>query len=136
MKERSSAFSEALHTLIAMSPYAGPDKDLRMSDSSAIHPSVLNGAAAVIKVIGHPLRLRLLEAMEVGERTVTELQDVTGSSQSMVSQQLGILRGRGVVDARRDGTHVYYRITEPKVHRILACIRECDASGHVPGRSA
>lgn len=107
-----------------------------MNDSSAIHPGVLNGAASVIKVIGHPLRLRLLEAMEAGERTVTELQDATGASQSMVSQQLGVLRGRGVVDARREGTHVYYRITEPKVHRILACIRECDMAGHVPGRSA
>ncbi len=106
-----------------------------MIDRATISRGVLDGAAAVIKVIGHPLRLRLLESMEAGERTVTELQELTGASQSMVSQQLGTLRGRGVVDARRDGVHVFYRITEPKVHRILSCIRECDAAGHVPGRS-
>ncbi len=82
-------------------------------------------SADVIKCLGHPLRLRLLEALEGGERTVSELQEYAGVSQAAVSQQLGILRGRRVVDSRRDGIHVFYRITEPKVAHILACIREC-----------
>lgn len=82
-------------------------------------------SADVIKCLGHPLRLRLLEALESGERTVSELQEYAGVSQATVSQQLGILRGRGVVDFRRDGIYVYYWITEPKVAHILACIRGC-----------
>jgi DNA-binding transcriptional ArsR family regulator len=93
-----------------------------------ISPAVLHQAAAVIKCLGHPLRLRLLEAMESGERTVSELQALSGAGQATVSEQLGILRGHGVVEARRDGAFVYYRITEPKVRRILACIRECGAA--------
>lgn len=91
-----------------------------------IDPLVIERAARVIRVVGHPLRLRLLEALEAGERNVTELVRAVGVSQAMVSQQLGILRAEGVVDTRRDGARVYYRITEPKVSRILACIRECD----------
>ena len=91
-----------------------------------IDRDILARAAIVIKCLGHPLRLRLLEALEGGERTVSELQDYAGVSQAAVSQQLATLRARAIVDARRDRTHVYYRITEPKVSRILQCIRHCD----------
>ncbi len=87
---------------------------------------VMERAARVIRVVGHPLRLRLLEALEPGERNVTELVEAVETSQGIVSQQLAILRAEGVVGARREGARVYYRITEPKVSRILACIRECD----------
>lgn len=92
-----------------------------------IDATLLNQAAAVIKCLGHPLRLRLLEALECGESTVSELQAWSGASQAMVSQQLATLRGHGVVAARRDGPFVRYSIAEPKVHHILACIRGCGA---------
>ncbi len=94
----------------------------------AIDEHVLAQAAEVIKCLGHPLRLRLLEALERGEQTVTELQDYTGASQSAVSQQLATLRARKVVEGRREGAHVYYRIIEPKVTAILGCIRTCNLS--------
>jgi ArsR family transcriptional regulator len=91
-----------------------------------IDEAVLGRAAHVIRVLGHPLRLRILELIETEERPVKDLVAETGASQAIVSQQLAILRGAGVVGARRDGLHVYYRITEPKVFHILACIRECE----------
>jgi ArsR family transcriptional regulator len=91
-----------------------------------IDQPVIERAARVIRVLGHPLRLRLLEAMEAGERNVTELVAEVGVNQATVSQQLAILRLEGVVGARRDGPRVFYRITEPKVSSILACIRACD----------
>lgn len=93
---------------------------------SAIDATVLERASRVIRVLGHPLRLRLLEMLEDGERNVTELVLASGASQAMVSQQLRILRAERVVGDRRDGPRVFYRITEPKVSRILDCIRECD----------
>jgi DNA-binding transcriptional ArsR family regulator len=87
----------------------------------------LERAAGVIKCLGHPLRLRLLDVMErVGEASVSELQLFSGATQVAVSEQLGILRGRNVVAARRDGPFMQYRITEPRVAHILACVRECD----------
>jgi len=93
---------------------------------SALDATVLERASRVIRVLGHPLRLRLLELLEDGERNVTELVLATNVSQAMVSQQLRILRAEGVVGDRREGPRVFYRITEPKVSRILDCIRECD----------
>ena len=97
------------------------------SSVSRISDAALDGAAEVIKCLGHPLRLRLLEALEDGERTVSELQAHADAPQALVSHQLAILRGHGIVDARRDGPWVRYRITEPKVQHVLACIRACDA---------
>jgi ArsR family transcriptional regulator, lead/cadmium/zinc/bismuth-responsive transcriptional repressor len=93
---------------------------------AAIEPGVLARASRVIRVVGHPLRLRLLELLEGDERNVTDLVQATGLAQATVSQQLKILRAEGVVGDRREGARVFYRITEPKVSRILDCIRECD----------
>jgi ArsR family transcriptional regulator len=87
---------------------------------------VLTRAATVIKCLGHPLRLRLLEALETGDKTVSQLQRAARAGQASVSQQLAILRGRGIVDCRREGANVYYWITEPRVAKILDCIRQCD----------
>jgi len=91
-----------------------------------IDPLVLERAARVIRVLGHPLRLRILELLEGGERNVADLQDELDSSQAVISQQLAILRAEDVVAPRRDGPRVYYRIVEPKVSHILDCIRQCD----------
>lgn len=91
-----------------------------------IDPLVLERAARVIRVLGHPLRLRILELLEVGERNVADLQDELDASQAVISQQLAILRAEAVVTPRRDGSRVYYRIIEPKVGHILDCIRQCD----------
>jgi ArsR family transcriptional regulator len=100
--------------------------DEAMQRGSAIDPGVLERASRVIRVVGHPLRLRLLELLEGEERNVTELVLASGIGQAIVSQQLRILRAEGVVGDRRDGARVFYRITEPKVSKILDCIRECD----------
>lgn len=93
---------------------------------ASLKPDSLNRAASVIKCLGHPLRLRLLEALESGEKTVSELQEYAGASQAAVSQQLATMRGRGIVNCRREGINVYYWISEPKVSLILDCIRQCD----------
>lgn len=91
-----------------------------------IDPLVFERAARVIRILGHPLRLRILESLESGERNVTDLQDELEATQAVISQQLAILRSEDVVAARREGPRVYYRIIEPKVSHILDCIRQCD----------
>lgn len=96
-----------------------------MTSSAAAHRKSLRHIAAVIKCLGHPMRLQILEALEEGEKTVSELQDRTGAHQATVSRHLATLRGRHVVASRRDGVNVYYRVVEPHVHTILDCIRDC-----------
>jgi DNA-binding transcriptional ArsR family regulator len=70
-------------------------------------------------------RLTLLATLQQGERSVGELAEATGRSQPNVSQHLASLTHAGVVEARRQGNKVYYRIADPAVLRI--CDVVCDA---------
>jgi ArsR family transcriptional regulator len=91
-----------------------------------VNPEILRRAAEIIKLLGHPDRLKIVEVLEGGEATVSDIQEELGLVQAIVSQHLAKLRGAGVVAARREGVHVFYQLTEPKVHQILNCIRTCD----------
>jgi len=92
-----------------------------------IDAHVLVRAAEIIKMLGHPERLKIVEVLERGDATVSDIQAAVGLPQATVSQHLARMRGCNIVAARRDGVHVRYRVVEPKVHHILTCIRECDA---------
>lgn len=91
-----------------------------------IDTETLLRAAETIKLLGHPERLKIVEVLEAGEATVSDIQDALDMPQAIVSQHLAKLKGHGVVASERDGVHVYYRIVEPKVRHILECIRKCD----------
>jgi len=88
-------------------------------------PAVLSRAAETIKLLGHPERLLIVEALEPGERTVTGSCELCDLEQAICSQHLRRLRQLGVVACRKDGLNVYYHVTEPKVQHILECIRAC-----------
>ena len=91
-----------------------------------IDARLLRRAADIIKLLGHPERLKIVEALEPGERSVTEICELCGLEQAVCSQHLGRLRGQKVVAARKEGLRVIYRVIEPKVYHILECIRKCD----------
>lgn len=110
------------HINIAISLFAMNNKKLIRT----IDPADLAKAADVIKVVGHPDRLRILEFLEDGEKAVGEIQEDLDLPQAIVSQHLAKMRGWGIVESKREGIHVFYRITEPKVAHILDCIRHCD----------
>ncbi len=80
----------------------------------------------MVRVLGHPVRLRIVELLEAGERTVKEIQGELDAPQALVSQQLARMRGAGIVDGRRNGANVWYRIADPRVVRMLDCLRHCD----------
>ncbi|MBX3146427.1 MAG: winged helix-turn-helix transcriptional regulator [Gemmatimonadales bacterium] len=94
----------------------------------AIDPEMLRRAASIIKLLGHPERLKIVEALEGSERSVSEICEICDLEQAICSQHLSRLRRYQVVSARKDGQHVWYRVVEPKVHHILECIRKCDTS--------
>lgn len=91
-----------------------------------INPRILRRAAEIIKLLGHPERLKIVEALEHGALSVTALCELCGLEQAICSQHLARLRAMKVVAARREGPRVIYRLVEPKVPMILECIRKCD----------
>lgn len=76
--------------------------------------------AELFKALGHPGRVRVLEVLRDGERTVTELVPLVGLEASHLSQQLGILRRAGVVTVRREGSTAVYGLATPEVAELLA----------------
>lgn len=98
----------------------------RKSRVRSVDPQILERAAEIIRLLGHPLRLKIVEVLEDRDATVTEIQETVDAPQAIVSQQLAKLRSLNVVASTRDGNHVVYSLLEPKVPRILNCIRECD----------
>jgi ArsR family transcriptional regulator len=80
-------------------------------------------AAEVLKTVAHPLRLRIVELLEAGEKSVNELKDLLGVTQPLTSQHLSQMRMRGVLGSRREGTLVYYSIANPDVVKVIHCIR-------------
>jgi DNA-binding transcriptional ArsR family regulator len=87
---------------------------------------MLDEAAEVIRVLGHPVRLRIVECLEGGERTVSDLQQRLRAPQAIVSQQLAKMRAAGMVACRREGSSKYYRVVDERVVRMLNCLRNCE----------
>lgn len=78
--------------------------------------------AAVAKAVAHEHRLELLEAMAQGERTVETLASRAGISVANASQHLQQMRRAGVIEARRDGKFVYYRLSDTSVLELIAAL--------------
>lgn len=83
-------------------------------------PSIAELKAELFKTLGHPARIRILETLVDGERSVGEIQPLVGIESSHLSQQLGILRRAGIVSSRREGSLVYYSVTDPQISDLLA----------------
>lgn len=79
--------------------------------------------AELFKALGHPVRIRILELLRDGERTVSELQSALEIDGSSVSQQLAVLRARQLVIGRKESTSVYYRVADPLVFDLLDTAR-------------
>ena len=80
--------------------------------------------AELFKALGHPARVRVLEVLVDGERSVGELQPLVGIEMSHLSQQLGVLRRAGLVTARKEGSSVFYDLRDPLVAELLAVAKQ------------
>ncbi|GAB4243986.1 MAG: metalloregulator ArsR/SmtB family transcription factor [Candidatus Methylacidiphilales bacterium] len=85
----------------------------------------IDQAARLFAVLAEPARLHLLRALMKGEKTVSQLVDMTGIKQGTVSKHLGILYQAGFLQRKRDGAYVRYEISDPTVQHLcgLMCAR-------------
>ena len=79
--------------------------------------------AEFFRALAHPIRIRILEILSVGEQSVQELQDSLQLDQPLVSQQLAVLRAKNIVIARKLGTSVKYAVRDPLVGDLLKTAR-------------
>jgi ArsR family transcriptional regulator len=84
--------------------------------------------ADFFRVLGHPARVKLLQALRGGELSVGTLQEVLGLDSSGTSQHLAALRKQGLVVGRKEGTMVYYRVKDPRTLELLELAKGIIAS--------
>lgn len=82
------------------------------------------------RMLGEPFRLRLLQQLQTGEKTVNELVAALDGNQPNVSKHLALLYDSGLVGRRREGTSVVYAISDPMVFKLcdLVCRNETQKS--------
>ena len=80
--------------------------------------------AEISKVLAHPIRLAILHSLRDGEKTVNDLTELIGASQSNVSQHLALMRQRDIVKTRKEGATIYYHLASPKIGQACDMIRE------------
>lgn len=94
------------------------------NDSIVQLNAVADHAAALLSCMANPDRLMLLCMLVEGERNVSELRELTGIEQPSLSQQLTVLRNEELVQTRKQGKYVYYRLGNPDVLRIMHTLYE------------
>jgi len=94
--------------------------------TTVIDPALLRQAAgqvvSALKVLANEERLLLLCQLSQGEMSVGDLEAALGIRQPTLSQQLGVLRGEGVVDTRRDGKRIFYSVADARLLQLLAVL--------------
>jgi len=93
--------------------------------SATAGASVLGEEAALLKVLADPTRLRLAVALSRnGETCVCTLAEALAEPEYKISRHLAVMRSAGMVEVRRDGTWMHYKLTQPRNH-IEECLWDC-----------
>ena len=80
--------------------------------------------AGFFRALAHPVRIRILELLVKGDRSVQELQEALGLEQPVVSQQLAVLRSNNIVSGRKEGVSVRYAVRDPLIGALLDTARQ------------
>jgi DNA-binding transcriptional ArsR family regulator len=96
-----------------------------VSEFEVVHPlpdALTELIAQRFRVLGEPMRIKLLDRLRDGDATVGELQTALGASQQNVSKHLGILHAAGMVARAKQGTQVRYAISDPSVFELCELV--------------
>jgi ArsR family transcriptional regulator len=94
-----------------------------------------NDLAKTLKSLAHPTRLAILELLRDEEQCVCHIEAVLGLRQAYISQHLMILRQAGLVEDRRDGSRIYYRVIKPEIYQLVdsaSALLDQDSPAHYP----
>lgn len=95
----------------------------RAKSALTLSPEHLEEIAGLFKMLGEPMRLRILQAICKEPRSVSEIVDATTSTQANVSKHLALLTAAGILRRERDGQRVFYSVKEPLVVQLCELVR-------------
>ncbi len=88
--------------------------------------------AQIIKAMGHPSRLMMIDALAQGEMCVCDLQRLMGSDISTVSKHLSVMKNAGIVQDRKVGSQVFYSLRVPCIMQFFGCVEAVMVSRFAP----
>ena len=99
-------------------------KENHPMEKAKIDTTIYELQAEISKTLAHPIRLAILHSLRDGERTVNELAEMLDVHQSNLSQHLALLRVRGIVKTRKQGSSIFYSVFNPKINQACDMVRE------------
>lgn len=81
-----------------------------------------NAEAEILKVLGHPIRLKIVAGLCTMECNVKHIWECLGLPQATVSQHLALLKNKGIIEGKRDGVEVYYSVVHPLAKKIISSL--------------
>lgn len=107
-----------------------------MVEKQKINKDPFNAQTQVFKILTHPARIAILNILRDGEHCVCHMEAHLGFRQSYISQQLAVLREAGLIQDRRDGWNIFYRVVKPDIYTVLDAVQKLtgqpvDPSNHV-----
>jgi len=97
---------------------------MKQTEKPKIDMTIYDMQATISKILGNPVRLAILHMLKNQEKSVNELTDIIGISQSNLSQHLALMRQIGIVKTRKQGTSIYYSVTNPKINEACDMVRD------------
>lgn len=85
--------------------------------------NIYDSESDLLKALSHSTRLAILDILRDGEQCVCHMEATLGLRQAYISQQLMILKQAGLLESRRDGLNLYYRVIKPQVFSVLDAVR-------------
>jgi ArsR family transcriptional regulator len=92
--------------------------------------------AEICKTLTNPKRIEILNVLKNDEKTVTELVNALGASKANVSQHLAVMRHKGILNTRREGVNIFYRVANPKVIEACTLMKEVLFEQHTAKKKA
>ena len=99
-------------------------KEQAMSEKPKIDMTIYNMQSEISKTLANPIRLAILHSLRDGEKSVNELTAILGISQSNLSQHLALMRQKGILKTRKQGTSIFYCVSNPKINQACDMVRE------------
>lgn len=93
-----------------------------MPDAEFVKAQSFNREAEILKVLGHPIRLKIVAGLMSQSCNVKKIWECLGLPQATVSQHLALLKNKGIIDGRRDGVEVYYQVVSNQARDIVTAL--------------
>jgi ArsR family transcriptional regulator len=95
-----------------------------MIEETKLDNQALDAQTQVFKILTHPARIAILNILRDGEHCVCHMEAYLGFRQSYISQQLAVLREAGLIQDRRDGWNIFYRVVNPNIYTVLDAVQK------------